>query len=175
MVWARTKLLIWDYIFEPVKDIEIAYQGPNPQKFYKKVNELIRTIFNVPDAYVQEKSYDWEKGKDTERFEISWEVNKILDTFSFITIEVDLKGFAVAGEGKAGIKIKPRLITEYPQDTVWQQSILYEMTRRFWHKMFYHKKRMEYLNFGKELITSFESAIKHFGENLREGQTTQAS
>ena len=44
MVWARTKLLIWDYIFEPVKDIEIAYQGPNPQKFYKKINELISTL-----------------------------------------------------------------------------------------------------------------------------------
>ena len=171
MVWARTKLLIWDYIFEPVKDIELVYQGPNPQKFYKKINELIRTVFNVPDAYVQEKSYDWEKGKDTERFEVSWEVNKILDTFSFITIEVDLKGFSVAGEGKAAVKIKPRLITEYPQDTVWQQSIIYEMARRFWHKSFYHHKRMEYLNFGKELITGFESAIKHFGEILREGSS----
>jgi len=168
MVWARTKLLIWDYIFEPVKDIKIEFKGPYPEKYYKKVNELIRTIFNVPDAYVQEKNYSWEKGKDSERFEVEWEVTKVLDAYSYITAEIDLKGFSVNGDGKVTIRIKPRLITEYPQDTVFQQSIFYEMSRRFWHKFFYHHKRMEYLNFGKEIITSFESALKHFGETLRE-------
>lgn len=169
MVWARTKLLIWDYVFEPVKEINISFTGPHPDKFYKKINELVRVVFNVPDAYVQEKEYNWEKTKDGERFAVGWEISKVLDTFSYITIELDLNGFSVNGEGKANMRIRPRLITEYPQDTVWQQNILYEMMRRFWHKMFYHKKRMEYLNFAKELITSFESNVKHFGELLREG------
>jgi hypothetical protein len=168
MVWARTKLLIWDYIFEPVKDIKLEYKGPFPEKFYKKLNELIRTIFNVPDAYVQEKNYSWEKTKDSEKFEVEWEVTKVLDVYSYITVELSMKGFTMNGEGKVTIKIKPRLITEYPQDTVFQQSIFYEMARRMWHQFFYHHKRMEYLNHGKELITSFESALKHFGETLRE-------
>ena len=175
MVWARTKLLIWDYIFEPAKEIKIFYTGPNPERLYKKMNELIRTVFNVPEAYVQEKQYDWEKTKETQRFSISWEVNKVLDLFSYVTVEIDMTGFSTEGEGRVSIRLKPRLITEYPQDTIWQQSIVYEMLRRFWHRAFYHHKRMEYLNFGKELITRFESAIKHFGENLREGQTAQTS
>lgn len=169
MVWARTKLLIWDYIFEPVKEINIAFTGPHPDKFYKKINELIRVVFNVPDAYVQEKEYNWEKTKDGERFTVGWEVNKVLDAFTYITVEMDLNGFSVNGEGKATMRIRPRLITEYPQDTLWQQNILYEMLRRFWHNMFYHKKRMEYLNFAKEQVTTFESSVKHFGELLREG------
>lgn len=168
MVWARTKLLIWDYIFEPVKDIKIEHKGPGPERFYKKINELIRTIFNVPDAYVQEKNYSWEKGKDGERFEVEWEVTKVLDVYSYITVEIEMRGYSVNGEGKVSVRLKPRLITEYPQDTIFQQSILYEMARRFWHKFFYHHKRMEYLNFGKEILTSFESAVKHFGETLRE-------
>jgi hypothetical protein len=172
MVWARTKLLIWDYIFEPVKDIKLEYKGPFPEKFYKKLNELIRTIFNVPDAYVQEKNYSWEKAKDSERFEVEWEITKVLDVYSYITIELTMKGFTMNGEGKVSIKIKPRLITEYPQDTVFQQSIFYEIVRRMWHQFFYQHKRMEYLNFGKELITSFESAIKHFGETLREAPSS---
>lgn len=170
MVWARTRLLIWDYVFEPVKDIRISYSGPHPDKFYKKINELIRTVFNVPDAYVQETTYSWEKGKDTERFEINWEVNKLLDTFSYITVEIIFKGFSVDGEGKASVRLKPRLITEYPQDTIWQNSIIYEMLRRFWHKYYYHKKRMEFLSYAKELLTTFESSIKHFGETLREAK-----
>ncbi len=168
MVWARTKLLIWDYIFEPVKDLRISYAGPRPEKFYKKTKELIKIVFNVPDAYVQEKNYNWEKGKDVEKFEVEWEVNKILDTFSYLALEITIRGFSASGEGKIDIRIRPRLITEYPQDTVWQQSIIYEMLRRFWHTRFYHRKRMEYINYGKETIVSFESGLKDFGEKLKE-------
>lgn len=169
MVWARTKLLIWDYIFEPAKDIKLGMTTKSAESYYKKINELIRTVFNVPDAYVQEKAYDWERGEDSSKFEVEWEVNKILDRYSYLAIEVELKGFATkAGDGKISVRIKPRLITEYPQDTVWQQSILYEMLRRMWHKLYYHKKRMEYLNFGKEVITSFESSIKHYSETINQ-------
>ena len=173
MVFARTKLLIWDYIFEPVKDIRISYTGPRTEKFYHKIRELIRTVFNVPEAYIQEKTYDWDKTKDSERFAVTWEVNKILDTFTYITIEITLRGFSTAGEGKADIRIRSRLITEYPQDTVWQQSIIYEMFRRFWHQRFYHRKRMEYLNLGKELIVSFETAVKRYTEDIKDSHESQ--
>src|SRR3989304_6268598 len=127
MVWARTKLLIWDYIFEPIKDIRISYTGPHTELFYRKINELIRTVFNVPDAYVQEKTYSWEKGEESEKFEVDWEVNKILDVYSYIVTEISLKGFSANGEGKVVIRIKPRLITEYLQATAWQQHIDYEV------------------------------------------------
>ena len=91
---------------------------------------------------------------------------KVLDMFTYISLELSMSGFEIDGEGKVNITIKPRLITEYPQDTVWQQNLMYEMMRRFWHKFYYHHKRMEYLNLGKELVTTFESSIKHFGETL---------
>ncbi|MBI5398759.1 hypothetical protein HZB03_04815 [Candidatus Woesearchaeota archaeon] len=169
MVWARTKLLIWDYIFEPVKDLRIDIMGKTPEKFYPKINEQVRSIFNIPDAYVQEKKYKWEKGKDMESFEVEWEVTKVFDIFSYITVVIELKGFTINGEGKATIRLKPRLITEYPQDTIWQQNILYEMLRRFWHEAFYQKKRMEYLNTGKELLVSFEQSLKKYGQELNKG------
>ena len=150
MVWARTRLLIWDYVFEPVKQLNISYSGNNPQLLYKKLHELVRVVFNVPEGYIQEKSYRWEKHKDSEHFEIEWEITKIYDVFSYMNIEIELGGFVMAeGDGKASIKIKPRMITEYPQDTVWQQSIFYEMMRRFWHRVYYHNKRMQYLYYSK--------------------------
>lgn len=167
MVWARTKLLIWDYIFEPVKDINMNFVGKHPERYYKKLHELMRTVFNIPDAYIQEKSYTWEVLKDTERFEIGWEITKVLDTYSYITVIITLKGVSTEGEGRISVRLQPRLITEYPQDTVWQQNILYEMVRRFWHKAFYHHKRMQYLNYGKELVVSFERSIKEFSETLK--------
>ena len=36
-------------------------------------------------------------------------MNKILDVFSYIVVEVSLKGFVANGEGKAVIRLKPRL------------------------------------------------------------------
>ncbi len=169
MVWARTKLLIWDYVFEPAKDIKIFYTGQHPERLYKKMNELIRTVFNVPEAYVQEKQYDWEKTKDRERFTVAWEINKVLDLFTYITVEIDITGFVVEGEGRVSVRLRPRLITEYPQDTIWQQSIVYEMLRRFWHRAFYHHKRMEFLSYSKELLVNFETSIKSYIETLKAG------
>lgn len=168
MVWARTKLTLWDNVFEPIKQIQVTYTGETPSKFYNKINELIRTIFNVPEGYVQEKTYDWKRSDNSQTYNVLWEVNKLLDQYSFIMVEIDLKGYEKDGTGKASIRIKPRLITEYPQDTLWQQNIFYEILRRFWHSVFYHGKRMEYLDKARELVTNFESNLKRFGEKMRE-------
>ncbi len=166
MVWARTKLVIWDYIFEPVKNISMSFSGKYPERYYKKINELIRSVFNVPDAYVQETAYNWEKLKDTQRFEVNWMVNKLFDIYTYLTVEISMKGFSSEGEGKVKVTLKPRMITEYPQDTILQQNIIYEILRRFWHKFFYHHKRMEYLNKCKELIVTFEQELKKFAQSL---------
>jgi hypothetical protein len=170
MVWARTRLLIWDYVFEPVKQLKIDYTGKRPDAFYKALHELMRLIFNVPEGYIQEKTYKWEKLREAEHFNVEWELTKIFDTFSYLTVEIGLRGFVTTeGEGRATIVLKPRLITEYPQDTIWQQSIAYEMLRRFWHKVYYHRKRMNFLYISKELLVDFERKIKEFGEQLRAG------
>ncbi len=171
MVWARTKLLIWDYVFEPVKEIGIKYEGKHPEKLYPKIHELIRLVFNVPEGYVQEKDYSWKKKKDIENFAIDWELTKIFDTYTFLAMELKLSGFVITeGDGKASIRFRPRIITEYPQDTVWQQSIIYEMLRRFWHKSYYHRKRMEYLYISKEMVIEFERKLKEYMAELRESK-----
>ncbi len=167
MVWARSKLLIWDYLFLPVKTIRITYAGKTPEKFYLKIQELLKFVFDIPDSYVQERDYTWEKLADMDRFEIRWDAYKVLDVFSSVIAEVELKGFTANGEGKVAITIRnARLITEYPQDTLWQKSFPYEFLRRFWHRLFYHHKRMEYINMGKEIVVRFEQSLKQFGEAM---------
>jgi len=37
--------------------------------------------------------------------------------------------------------------------------------------MFYHHKRMEVLNMGKETLVTFERSIKNYMERLREAET----
>lgn len=168
MVWARTRLMIYDYVFEPVKQIKIDFVCRRTDLFYKKIQELLRVVFNIPEGYIQEKEYRWEKHKDTEQFEVSWEVTKIFDIYSYLGLEIGLRGFLTQdGEGRASVTIKSRLITEYPQDTIWQQSIFYEMLRRFWHRMYYHNKRMRFLYWCKEAVLDFERKLKEFSEEIK--------
>ncbi len=171
MTWARSKLLIWDYLFQPVKVIRMNYVGKNPDRFYEKIVKLALFIFNIPETYMQEREFTWEKGKETERFDILWDFYKKLDIFSHIIWEVRLTGFVSNGEGKASIVMSNcRLITEYPQDTLWQKSFVYEFLRRMWHRLFYHHKRMQWLSYGKELTVAYEQGLKKFSEELQDGQ-----
>ena len=167
MVWARTKLTIWEYCWERNRFLTVYFTGPHPDKFYKKIKELMSKIFNVPEGYIQEVGYNWERGENSERFKLSWEIMKVMDNLSFLKIDVDLKGESIKGEGTAKIEIEPVLITEYPQDTIFQRNIIYEMFRRFWHKMFYDKKRIEYIDLGRKLTTQFEQELKRYGEELK--------
>ncbi|MCD6216167.1 MAG: hypothetical protein J7J92_03825 [Candidatus Aenigmarchaeota archaeon] len=160
MVFTRTRITIWDQIYRPRKSSIVRYKGPNTSKAYKKVYRLIKSIFNVPSGYIQEKLYNWENDKDKQRFSIRWQVDKPLDQYTYIDWDIELKGFEANRTGEVVISIEPRLITEYPQDTIWEQSIFYEMLRRLWHVLFYEKKREEFFELGKSLTQEFEEKLR---------------
>lgn len=168
MVWARTKLVIKDRIFDPVRTLNISYSGPNSKKFYNRIREKAIEIYDVPEGYLQEKTFTWEKQKSGDhKFAAEWELNKIMDIWSYINVRIMLKGFSSENEGWATIKIEPFFFTEYPQDTVWQNNIIYELLRRIWHAAFYHKKRMQYFDKGKELSVKFADDLKKYSEELK--------
>lgn len=169
MVWARTKLVLFDYIYdEGERDITIDYSGKSPQKIYYKMKELFLSVFNVPQGKIQEMFYTWEKKADTDKIDTRWRVVKDKDMYSFLRFDVSYKANVTAGEGTASIKIKPRFVTEYPQDTLIQQSIFYEMARRFWHNTFYQKQRLKWFDEGKQLSAKFETELKKYMDELRQ-------
>ena len=159
MVWARTKLMIHDDLLKPLPKMNIKFTGPNPERFYKEMYNLIAMTFRVPEHAVQEKEFTWSKG-DPEKFVIKWEVNKDLDKFSYYWISIDLNGEISKGHGKADISVECALRTEYPQDTIWQKSLLYEFLRMTWHTLFYASKREEYSKEGRRLISFFLDQLK---------------
>ena len=166
MVWARSKLTIFDNIFEPQKDIFINYSGKNPERLYNKIRTMLIQILNIPERKIQEMYYTWEKHGNADKFKIRWRAVKDYDIYSFLRFDVVLNGESENGEGHASIMLKPRFITEYPQDTIIQQSIFYEMARRFWHNTFYHRQRMKWFEEARELSIEFETKLKQFFEEL---------
>jgi hypothetical protein len=159
MVWARTKLMIHDDLLKPLPRMTIRFSGPNPEKFYKEIYNLIVMSFRVPEHSIQERDFSWTKG-DPEKFSARWEVNKDLDKFSYYWIDVALSGEMSKGHGKADITVESALRTEYPQDTIWQKSLLYEFLRMTWHSLFYGSKRDEYMREGRRLLSFFLDQLK---------------
>ncbi|MCK5474536.1 MAG: hypothetical protein KAI53_03965 [Candidatus Aenigmarchaeota archaeon] len=169
MVWARTKLTIFDNIFEPQKDILMNFTGPHPERLYNKIQALLKEIFEVPDSKIQEMFYTWETVSGQDKFKVRWRLVKDYDIYSYLRFDVVLSGSSANNSGHASLILKPRFITEYPQDTIIQQSILYEMARRFWHTVFYHRKRMEWFEEARHLSVQYQNGIKQYFEELRHG------
>ncbi len=159
MVWARAKLMIEDDLLSPLPVVRIKFAGQNPERFYKEMYNLMLLSFRVHEHSIQEKDFQWSKG-ETEKFNIRWEVNKDLDKFSYYFVEVRLNGEMAKNTGKVEIEVEGLLRTEYPQDTFWQRSLIYEILRMFWHTTFYGSKRDEYLREGRRLMSLFCDQVK---------------
>lgn len=159
MVWARTKLMILDELLKPRNRMEVNFAGINPEKFYHTIPKLLMSAFRVDERQLQERKFSWSHG-DPQKFRVVWELNKELDFFSYYTISVELEGSSSKGVGNANMFIEGFLKTEYPQDTLWHRSLVYEMIRMFWHKTFYISKREQYVIEGRRLIALFVDDLK---------------
>ncbi len=160
MVWARTRLVIRDYIFEPRKDLYFMWSGKMPSKIYLEIYDIIRDVFSVPDSHIIELVFDWEKKDGADKFKIGWRIIKEFDIYSYLRLDINVSGKIKDGVGSLSVAIKPRFFTEYPQDSVFQQTIFYEIGRRLWEKMFYEKKRFSYMEESRILVMEFHRRLK---------------
>lgn len=169
-VFARSKLTLKDNCFkEEPNVVSFKYVGPNPQKLYHFCYNLIKTVWRATDGDVQEEAYNWTKSGDEEKFRVRWVLHKDLDKFTYYWVKITLEGAGSEKSGKASVEISPVIFTEYPQDTVWQRSLLYEMLRTFWHRIFYHSKRAEYLTECRDLTAFYAKKVKAYFKELTEG------
>jgi hypothetical protein len=166
--FVRTKLVLEDNCFEEEPgNVEMKLIGPGVTKLYSKMYELIRSVFGIPDADIQETTSSWGKGKEgAEKFKVRWWAHKDMDMFSYLYIRIDLAGEGNS-EGVAKITVRPLLRSEYPQDTVWQRSLFYEMLRTFWHRVFYYRKREQYAEQCRHMTNMLMTKIKEFFDSLK--------
>lgn len=168
-VFARTKLMMYDSCFkEDPGVLELKYVGPGAPKLYHFVYNLIKTVFRASDGDLQEETYNWSKVGEEEKFRVRWVLHKDLDKFTYFWIKFTVSGSGNDKAGKASLDISPSVITEYPQDTVWQRSLLYEMLRTFWHRAFYHGKRYNYMVECRDLSAFWAKKVKEFFKQLTE-------
>ena len=165
MVIARTKLMIHDDLFRPVPRLFVEYHGANVDELYDEIPKLVHAVFRVPVHNIQESKFSWTKG-DPEKFKVIWEVSKDIDKFSYYYLQIVFEGQISKGKGHAKLSMEASLRTEYPQDTYFQRSLIYELLRMTWHSTFYTSKREEYIREGRRLMTQLAEKLKGLRERL---------
>jgi len=171
-LFARQKLMISEDCIRPGHPVlQLNYSGPNPQELYKKCKELFFSIWKIHPTDVQEREFNWDRSAGNEKFLVRFEVTKDVDVFSYMIVRVNLSGEAkhsrqFGKEGTAKIEIEPIFRTEYPQDTIFQRSIFYEMFRVLWHRVFYEDKRKQYITECRDTTFRFLEEIKSFLNTL---------
>ena len=168
MVFARSKLVLEDNCFiEDPGTVEIRFVGSNVTKIYSKMYEMMKSVFGVSDSDIQETEYSWGKTEKGDKFKVRWWIHKDMDLFTYLYIRADLAGEGSPELGNAKIVMRGLLRSEYPQDTLWQRSLFYEMMRTFWHRVFYHKKREEYAEECRHSTILFMNKMKEFCNTLK--------
>lgn len=163
MVFARSKLTMEDNCFEEEPgQVEMKFVGPHLTKIYQKTYQTMKAVFRCSDADIQETEYSWGKSEKGDKFNVTWWMHKDMDIFTYFYIRFQLSGEGSDKMGSAKIAVRGLLRTEYPQDTVWQRSLFYEMLRTFWHRVFYHRKREEYAEDCRHSTILFEKRMKEF-------------
>jgi hypothetical protein len=173
-IFARTKLIIHEDCLEvsgsPLpgkKFMTLEYSGPNPQAAYYQAKKLLAQITKVPENEIIERDFTWRREGEEENFSVTFDVIKDMDRFSFIQISISMKGKIKPSkefgkEGSLSINIEGVLRTEYPQDTLWQRSLIYEMFRTFYHKFIYEETRKKYKQECVDIMNQVYSSLKEF-------------
>ncbi|MBI4020739.1 MAG: hypothetical protein HY369_00685 [Candidatus Aenigmarchaeota archaeon] len=169
MVFARAKLVLEDNCFEEEPStMTIKLEGPHVQRMYKVAYEMIKSVFNVTDSDVQETQVKISKTEHGDKYDVVWWLHKDMDVFSYFYISFKFKAQGDLKSGSLTMAVKGLLRSEYPQDTVWQRSLIYEMLRTFWHRLFYHKKREDYAEECRHAMVIYQRKFVEYFNRLKE-------
>lgn len=145
--------------------IEFLYEGPNVHVVYPALKELIADILIVPPENIHEKSFSLSRSGNSEKIKTTFEAIRQLDNFTYMFFEVSANiekkpSEQFESEGKVFVKIKGKLITELPQETIWQRSFIFQFIWAAAYHFWYRRQREKYLEECKELMFRLEKSLK---------------
>jgi hypothetical protein len=166
-IFARSKLLLEDRCLTYRPKLEFSYSGPNPDKAYPKLIDILTSSLNIPRENIQEKGFKWDRSTPEEKFSVTFEIIKDIDKFSYMYLSITMKGKVKPSkefdkEGNVSFVLEGMIRTEYPQDTLWERSFFYEMFRTFYHKIFYKEKRYQYIVECRDAMLLIQNEMKEF-------------
>lgn len=166
-IFARAKITIEEDCMLPTPKLWLTYSGPNPQKVYPKIMEILKTTLKIRPENIQEKEYKWDRSTVPEKFSAAIEAFKDFDKFTYMLIWIDFSGTVKPSkefekEGEVTVVLDGVIRTDYPQDTIWEKSLFYEIFRTFWHKVFYQNQRYKFREMCRDAMLTLQTEIRAF-------------
>ncbi len=170
-IFAKNKITIEEDCLLPSPKIWMSYSGPNPHKAYGKITEILKNNLKFKNENIQEREFKWDRSNVVEKFSGSIEAFKDFDKFTYIMAFIDFSGNVKPSKefGKVGdlkVEIDGYIRTDYPQDTVWERSLFYEVIRSFWHKFFYQKERYAFKERCRNILLVVQKELKTYFDIL---------
>jgi len=135
----------------PYGQLIIKYKGPNPFRVVQRTPKFMRDIWEVEAVGYWERDFRYNPDEDPRGFLQKSVVEKGMDRFSKVVIEVIIQGKQPSDPNKEGvveIKIGGILKTTFGGDTVFDdiRNPLIRQMYWFYEKFFHRKRRMQYLD-----------------------------
>lgn len=142
---------IQDDCLAPEGYITLKYNGVAPFKAYPVVANFMRTIWEVEAKDYWEREFRWDNTSDPRGFFVKAYVNKGIDQFTSVTIEVVIEGKQPADINKPGsvvIKMGGVLTSKFGGGTILQdaKNPFYKSLVWMYDHFFYRKQRRTYLD-----------------------------
>ena len=133
-------------------------------KAYSELKDILERGYKF--TRVQEK--DFRHHKDMGRVEAKIICRKEMDKYTEVQLVIR-PIFEIADDGEsAQIELRTRglVVTEYPEETSFQKSLVYITLRGIWDKLFYGWARGEWKEDAEELVEEVHADIRRFYRSL---------
>jgi hypothetical protein len=142
---------------------------PDPQRIFSLVKEVLIMRCRLKEDDINEKIYEHDKSTVPEKIHAFIEAYKHLDRYSDVVLEITMdfvlkpvhrEGVEYVGDAK--VKIEGFVRTEYPQDSILQKSILWNVFRTFYEKAIYGDIRGNMMDLCRSFIKKVTAEINNY-------------
>lgn len=138
------------------QDIRLTDSG----RAYGELKDLLTNRISADEVYEEKYFNDVDKGKIRSKVVVEEQMDKFTDAVHEVYVDID------RSQEKANIQIKSKLVTEYPTEKSYQQSLWYYAYRALFDKFLYGENRAGHEESVEEKT---DVILERLRENLEEG------
>lgn len=151
----------------PDTQIVLRYKGPNPYSVYPQIKRLMRNIWEIEAIGFWEREFRWDNSGDPRGFLVKCYVERGIDRFSRVLIEVFIQGNQPSDPTQPGnmeIRIGGVLRSNFGGTSVLDdaRNPIFKIFFWFYHKYFYQHQRRYYIReWCYNRINKLKTEIQH--------------
>ena len=143
-------LILEDDCFVPNREIVLKFSGVNPIRAYQVLSKKMREIWEVDAVAYWEREFRWDASSSPHEFVVKSYVDKGLDRFTKLVVEVFIQGYQPKDptqEGRFEMRITGLLKTTFGGTTFFEdaRNPIYKSLMWIYGRYFYRQQRNSYL------------------------------